>query len=298
MRHYLLILTLATPFLLFSCKKDGDSNQAPSATEVTLSGFDQVGLTKKLTYSYADVENDPAGSPIYKWYRYNSDGSGKAIIQAANSETYTLQPADEGKKISASVTPTSTKGKAQGSEVESALSFVVDAKTTGLQTNAFVSKTPGGVQIQADSWSSTDTVYKTIVSSKAFLGNGYLQYKVAKGSNTTETIFTSAIGKVSGHDWGLQHDFRQSRLAFMENREDIAGLGDFSFSNDYFRWYREGTKITLRHSPTENGEYIILYTSPYASAADEAIYFAGGTKGIGNGVTDAKIMGEYVVNLK
>ena len=298
MKRSLVILAFCAPLFFLSCKKDaGDTNQAPVANEVSLSGFDQVGLIKKVTYSYTDLENDPAGVPVYKWYRYNADGTGKTVIAGANSESYTLSSADQGKRISASVSPTSSSGKSPGGEVESALSAVVDPTTTGVQTNTFTSKATSGVKIETGGWVSTDTIYKTIVSSKAFLGDGFIQYRVVKGSSTNEAVFTSAIGKTSDHDWGLQFDFAQSRLAFMENKEDVARLTDFSFWGDYYRWYRVGNTITLRHSATENGEYIIIYTSPYQSTAGEAIYFAGGTKGLDNGIKDAKISGEYVVTL-
>lgn len=95
---------------------------APTASDVTITGTPEVG--EKLTgdYSYQDVNGDPEGTSVYKWYRADdANGTNKAVINNANTIEYTLTTDDADKYISFEVTPVATTGILTGSPVESAV---------------------------------------------------------------------------------------------------------------------------------------------------------------------------------
>lgn len=87
------------------------TNTPPVAINVTQSGRAKVNYTLTGNYTYTDVDNDPEGTSIYKWYRSdNSDGSSPTLISGATGSTYALTSSDFGKYIGFEVTPVSTIG--------------------------------------------------------------------------------------------------------------------------------------------------------------------------------------------
>jgi len=93
------------------------SNTPPVASNVTQSGRAKVNYTLTGDYTYSDVDNDPEGTSIYKWYcSDNSDGSSPTLISGATGNTYTVTSSDFGKYLGFEVTPVATVG-APGSAV-------------------------------------------------------------------------------------------------------------------------------------------------------------------------------------
>lgn len=87
------------------------TNTPPVATNVTQSGRAKVNYTLTGDYTYTDVDNDPEGTSVYKWYRSdNSEGSSPILIGGATGKTYTLTSSDFGKYIGFEVTPVATVG--------------------------------------------------------------------------------------------------------------------------------------------------------------------------------------------
>lgn len=298
MKQISLILPLFC-FVFFACKKDisdtqKDNNAAPVASEVKLTGASQIDFTQTITFVRTDAENDSAAAPIFKWYSYNADGSGKTVIAGATSQTYKLKQSDVGKKVSASVTVTSLTGTKTGKEVESAMSAVIQSVRTGVETAVFSSKT--GLQGGNGGWTATSSEFAVAESRQAFTGDGYVQFKIVSGASKVP-IYNSAIGFVLRNDWALQHHQSGLELAINENFIHKATISNYTFANNFFRWYRQGTTITLRHCPTENGTYVTVYTSAKSSQPDEAIRLAGGASGAGNGITDAKVFGERIIDV-
>ncbi|QAA34483.1 hypothetical protein [Clostridium manihotivorum] len=103
-----------------------NSNDAPSASAVTLTGTARIGETLSASYNYADDENDAEGTSVYKWYRAsNADGSDKVLISGATSKQYTLAAEDGDKYIFFQVTPLAASGQETGKAVLSSASAKV-----------------------------------------------------------------------------------------------------------------------------------------------------------------------------
>lgn len=116
------------------------ANTAPMASNVIITGTTQVGQTLIGNYNYADAETDLQGLSIFKWYRGSSaDGSGKVLISEANSTTYTLISADQGKYIFFEVTPVAATGTAPGSPVVSP-SILIPANTAPYANNVGITR--------------------------------------------------------------------------------------------------------------------------------------------------------------
>ncbi|WP_200978007.1 MBG domain-containing protein [Echinicola sp. 20G] len=97
-----------------------DTNEAPTASAVSINGTMTVGEQLKGTYTFTDANSDPESGSTYQWYRSDDNsGTGKTAISGANGQQYTLQAADQGKYISFEVTP--NDGTDTGTAVESGL---------------------------------------------------------------------------------------------------------------------------------------------------------------------------------
>ncbi len=106
-------------------------NQAPIASNVTVSGTLTDGQALTGTFTYSDNESNAAGTHAYKWYRANSAaGAGAVAIAGATGTTYTLTPADIGKFIAFEVTPAATAGATPGIATLSTYSGPILAKPT------------------------------------------------------------------------------------------------------------------------------------------------------------------------
>ena len=103
---------------------------APTATVQPITGTLQVGETLTGHYTYGDINGDLEGTSTCKWYRAdNALGLNKVEIAGANTKTYVLTSADEGKYISFEVTPVAATGIAQGIAVESVGTGVIVKKS-------------------------------------------------------------------------------------------------------------------------------------------------------------------------
>lgn len=154
-----------------------------------------------------------------------------------------------------------------------------------------------GVQVGSGEWIIKEgSSFQGVLATDAFLGDGYIQFKIIAGGPKAG-FFNSALGYNTNNDWALQHDPYLKRLSFMENRQEVGELKDYSFALDYFRWCREDSTISLRHSAAENGSYTTIYTSKKISKPSEPIYFGGGTSGVGNGIVEVKIAGQELIKL-
>ncbi|WP_174819893.1 S-layer homology domain-containing protein, partial [Paenibacillus koleovorans] len=84
---------------------------APMVLNVGISGVPEVGRTLTGSYTYQDVNNDPEGSTVFKWYRADDgSGTGRVPISGALGKTYVVQDEDIGKYISFEVTPVAASG--------------------------------------------------------------------------------------------------------------------------------------------------------------------------------------------
>ena len=86
-------------------------NLPPVASNVLISGILNVGELLTGSFTYTDNEGDLEGTHIYQWYRADdASGTNATAITGANSTTYTLVAADDGKYIAFEVTPEAQTG--------------------------------------------------------------------------------------------------------------------------------------------------------------------------------------------
>ena len=101
------------------------ANQAPTATDVAISGTFLVGETITGTYTYTDNETNPEGVSTFKWYRADdAAGTAEVAITDATASTYLLDVADVNKYIRFSVVPLATAGTTTGVEAFSTRELV------------------------------------------------------------------------------------------------------------------------------------------------------------------------------
>lgn len=97
-------------------------NSAPVAHDVTIEGTPAPGEILTGSYIYEDAEGDAedAERTVYQWYRSSEpDGSDKTAIEGANSITYTVTSADQGRYLIFEVIPAAQTGTATGSPATS-----------------------------------------------------------------------------------------------------------------------------------------------------------------------------------
>ncbi len=93
-------------------------NTPPTASNVEISGTMEVCKMLTVTFDYSDLEGDPQGNPIIKWFRAD-DNSGTNEQEIHNGSSYTLVLDDEDKYIRVELTPVATSGTLEGSPVPS-----------------------------------------------------------------------------------------------------------------------------------------------------------------------------------
>lgn len=98
----------------------GASNQPPKVSNVNLGGDLINGKVLSLSFDYFDLEEDPAGSHIIKWYTYTDNlGAGKTLITDVTGTSYTLRAQDIGLFINVEITPVAQTGTLTGTMVSS-----------------------------------------------------------------------------------------------------------------------------------------------------------------------------------
>ncbi|UJF32511.1 dockerin type I domain-containing protein [Paenibacillus hexagrammi] len=94
------------------------ANEAPTASSVSFTGTLKEGNTLTGAFAYGDLENDPMGTTIYKWYiADDAAGTNKTVISGATTSSLSLTHAEAGKYIIFEVTPVATAGTQTGTPV-------------------------------------------------------------------------------------------------------------------------------------------------------------------------------------
>jgi len=97
-------------------------NDAPVASDVSVSGRAVLGGTLTASYTYSDAEDDSEGETSIKWLLADdAQGTNKAVITGASNKTYTPTNTDLDKFISVEVTVVAKTGTMIGKSVESTL---------------------------------------------------------------------------------------------------------------------------------------------------------------------------------
>ena len=107
-------------------------NQAPTATNVAITGTLAVGQFLTGNYVYADAENDPQGTSTFRWLRND------VPISGATSLTYTTTGVDDGTNIKFEVTPVAASGTITGAAIQSSPVLISARSLTFNGTNGYV----------------------------------------------------------------------------------------------------------------------------------------------------------------
>ncbi|WP_394666671.1 hypothetical protein [uncultured Chryseobacterium sp.] len=96
------------------------ANQAPTVSNVSISGATNTGQTLTGNYTYTDIEGNTEGTSIFRWTRSDdASGTNETTISGATAKTYVLGNADATKYIKFYVTPVATAGTTTGNETGS-----------------------------------------------------------------------------------------------------------------------------------------------------------------------------------
>ncbi|NOU79734.1 hypothetical protein GC101_12705, partial [Paenibacillus sp. LMG 31459] len=195
---------------------------APTATNVAVSGFAQVGKELTGTYTYGDVNGEPELGSRYKWYRSDdAAGTNKTAITGATGKKYVLTGDDLGQFIIFEVQPRNEFedgiGELAASEPTAAIAVAAAAPTA---TNVAVS---GFAQVGKE---LTGTYTYDDVNGEPELGSRYQWYRSDDAAGTNKTAITGATGKkyvLTGDDLGKYIIFEvQPRNEFEDGIGELA----------------------------------------------------------------------------
>ncbi len=178
-------------------------NEVPVASEVSITGNLYILQTITANYKYVDLEGDPEGSSIYKWYVATNANGPDVLITGASERTYTIRSEDLNKYISCEITPVAASGNTTGLTVRSSRFAVLNAvpvvSSLSVTGNRYLSQTVSGnynyTDLEGDSegislyqWYISDDIngietvisgatQKTFVITNAYL-NKYISFEV------------------------------------------------------------------------------------------------------------------------
>jgi len=89
-------------------------NQAPTVSNVIITGTAQVGETLTGSYSYNDAEGDLEGTSTFRWLSCSTSDGTYTPITGATTINYVLQATDENQYIKFEVTPIAQTGTLTG----------------------------------------------------------------------------------------------------------------------------------------------------------------------------------------
>ncbi|AWA30059.1 hypothetical protein HYN48_08185 [Flavobacterium magnum] len=111
------------------------TNQAPTATAVSVTGTPTIGQTLTGNYTYNDTEGDLEGTSTYRWFLSDDlSGSNENAIPGANSISYQLTSTDLNRYIRFGVTPKAATGTPTGVETYSSPRMLVSPAGDAVST--------------------------------------------------------------------------------------------------------------------------------------------------------------------
>jgi hypothetical protein len=133
---------------IYAGYKEYIPNNAPVASDVSISGIAGVGNTLTGSYSYSDVDDDIEGTSTFKWYRADDvSGTNTASIGGAATTEYITTSADNEKYIAFEVTPVATSGALTGNPVKSSYLYILSVPSAQASETGAVSITKNTMDI-------------------------------------------------------------------------------------------------------------------------------------------------------
>lgn len=246
------------------------TNNAPSFSSISFSGTtsERLTLTGSAT-GYNDPENDPAGTPNYKWQKSNDGSTGWTDISSATASTYTLQSSDIGKYIRFAAQATATSGTTPGNWQYSTASAQIESMGTLLNWDLF-----GG-----SASFSTDRVLLAATSDRAASNNivtygdtiSYVIYSNGTAASAFFGLHTSHALVVYA---SMKHAIATNGATYYYqfNSGGATNTGVASQAGDIYRMrlVDAGTTMTIIYEYKRNGTWTTLYTG--TGATKENLY--------------------------
>ena len=170
-----------------------NSNTAPTASALSITGTVQAGQQLTGHYTYADVNGDAQGVSTFRWLR-----NGVAIA-GATAATYTLVVADVGNAIAFEVTPVSTVAPTTGTPVVSSATAAVSAAPlpAGFVSQGGLTWMPNNIGPWSGGYTDWNTA-NTYCTTATILGQTGWRLPTA-----AELSALYASGAINGQGWTL-----------------------------------------------------------------------------------------------
>lgn len=260
-----------------------ETNAAPVASNVAITGTAQVGVQLTGGYTYTDAESNPQGTSTFRWLR------GATPIAGATATTYTPVVADVGSALKFCVAPVASAGTATGSEVCSTATAAVTAAPAPAPAD------PMPVVVDADGDGVNDGLESQVPSlgvPGAVPGDGngdgiadinqasVSSVQMRSSTNAASTFVTLVAGGVQGKPGGSQSAVREiwqdagplglpARMTaplgyvwFRSSTPQLGGQETFSLyvdpsltANGYWVQNKAGTWVNLA-SPAHGGRVV------------------------------------------
>ncbi|WP_305983636.1 Ig-like domain-containing protein, partial [Roseivirga thermotolerans] len=237
-------------------------NEAPTVTDVEITGDLIVGQTLTGTYTFTDGNSDPESGSTYQWYMADdANGNNKAAISGATSATYVLTSDHVGKYFSFEVTP--SDGHVFGTAQESSLQGPVSKIAQSITFNALEAKTYGDEDFELTATASSNLTV-TYTSSNT---------NVATVSGSTVSIIgvgeTTITASQAGNDSYLAATNATQTLTI--EKATLTATAD-----DKSKTYgEENPALTISYTGFVNGDDETAITQPTASTTADAGSDAG-----------------------
>jgi hypothetical protein len=208
-----------------------ENNDPPVINNIVINGVLAVDVTLSVNYDYNDLNGDPEGTPIYKWYFYEDAAGTIGESLKSTQATYTITNSDKNLYFKVELTPIAQSGTIQGDPVVSSIYGPIIIENAPLAQNVTINgpiintgKTLTGSYDYFDEegdlegstitrWISfTDaacTLNKTVLSTNpslpltAFMEGLYLKYEVTPIALTGLTdglpTYSTAVGPVTNY---------------------------------------------------------------------------------------------------
>lgn len=228
-----------------------DSNTAPAASELTISGTAAAGETLRVDYAFTDAENDAEGASIYRWSAADAEEGPYQAIEGATGQSYAVPSAYASKFLRAEVVPVDAYGsagapvasgpvqvaarEAQPSNAEleavsmsSGLSLNKPFQTSETAYTLFAPSSLEKAEIRFSAVESEATLSLTADGKEAAAGVGTLSYKLAEDDSLLSLTVTSPNGEAA-RTYTLQvNRLKNSNAKLASLTAEGVSLPDFS----------------------------------------------------------------------
>ena len=175
------------------------SNQAPTASNVVITGLPNTTVELQGSYDYADADADAEGTSTFKWYTAtDASGTDALAIDGATASSFTLTNAELNKYIRFGVIPVAAAGTPQGMEVYSDWIGPVNAAGTPVLNAGLIADFPAtclNITTTANSFTLLGNNLESDVTIQALAGYTYAETE--EGTYTATLTLSPLTGEIN-----------------------------------------------------------------------------------------------------